>query len=649
MAKITPNFSDKINFDRFSDFPEWENRIGDILVNKGYLSIENLYKALEIQKKVGGRLGWILISHGFVKRLNFYNALSEKLKIPFVSENIENEIRNLDVNLLNELSPDEVIQIQSIPLYIKNNKLVVLTAYPKNNKITDYLMQKFSKYNIKEIEERVITDKDLTELVKKIYKRSLQAKTMFGLYNRNPQQSAYIRITKPQIFIFVVMFVLFAAFIYFYPNPTLIALFAFIQLFYLLSITFKFIVSIAGVRHKFSKELSNSNTRQINSINKPLSQYPVYTVLIPLFKEPKNVLESIINAIRNLDYPQNKLDVIFLFEEHDTQTLEAAKSLNPPSSWRFFIVPNGIPTTKPKACNYGLYLARGKYLVIYDAEDIPEPDQLKKAVAAFEKGGDEYGCFQAFLNYYNKNENFLTRMFTLEYTYWFDYLLSGLFKLKLPIPLGGTSNHFRVDILKKISGWDPYNVTEDADLGVRMAAENKKVGVIDSTTYEEANSNLANWIRQRSRWIKGYMQTSLVYNRNPIKLIKTLGFIRWASFQLLITGTPFTFLVNPIMWITFILWIFAHKLIIFPDIPQAIVLMGTISLIAGNLIMILLNLAAALSRKYYDLIPYALLNPIYWILHSVAAYKALWQLLFRPYYWEKTNHGISKFKYISYS
>ena len=626
------------------------------MIEKGYLSVNDLYRALAIQKKDGGRLGWILISYGFVSRINFFKALAEKLKLPFVSSKIENEIRALDAGLLQDIEPEKIIDIQAMPLYIKDGTLVILTSYPKNPKTASYFKKKFASFGISEIEERIITDKDLTELVKKIYKRSLLDKSMFALFKRNPQQSAFIRMTKPQIAIPFTLLIATVLLIYFYPTPTLIAIFAAIQVFYLLSIVFKFIVSMAGVRHKFFSKAKNSGAKDSGAENTSIKStgavnpvqikdFPVYTVLIPLFKEPPIVLDNIINSIKKLDYPQNKLDVIFLFEEHDIKTLEDAKRLNPPGSWRFFVVPNGIPTTKPKACNYGLYLARGKYLVIYDAEDIPEPDQLKKALIAFEQSGEDYGCFQAFLNYYNRDENFLTKMFTLEYTYWFDYLLSGLFKLKLPIPLGGTSNHFRVDILRKISGWDPYNVTEDADLGVRISIENKKVGVINSTTYEEANNNAANWIRQRSRWIKGYMQTSLVYNRNPIKIIKTLGFFRWASFQMMITGTPFTFLINPVMWITFLFWIIAGQLSLFPAIPEIISLMGTISLIAGNSIMILLNLAAALSRKYYRLIPYALLNPFYWMLHSVAAYKALWQLIFKPFYWEKTNHGLSKFKF----
>jgi len=614
---------------------KWEKRLGDLLLEEGIIDTETLYKALKLQKQQGGRLGWILVSEGLITRVELYRTLSKKFDLPFVSDNLEELVLEMDTGLMEGLEPEQIIEYQTLPLKIKDQVLTVLTAYPQNQKILGILKDKFK---VNEIDQRVVTDQDITELVKRFFSRSLGRKTIFGLYHRKPEESAFVRMNKPQILITILAVIGITAGLYFYTDYFLLGLFALIQTFYLISIAYKLIISLAGVRHKFFNQYKEPGPDKD-------TEYPVYTVLVPLFHEPEQVLASIIKAIKNLDYPQNKLDVIFLFEKNDKHTINLAKRLGPPSSWRFFYVPNGTPTTKPKACNYGLYFARGKYLVIYDAEDIPEPDQLKKALAAFNNSPEEYATFQAFLNYYNRNENFLTRMFTLEYTYWFDYMLSGLFRFKLPIPLGGTSNHFKVDVLRKISGWDPFNVTEDADLGVRMAAEKKKVGVINSTTYEEANSSVGNWIRQRSRWIKGYMQTSLVYNRSPIKLIRTLGFTRWASFQMIVTGTPFTFLINPIMWLTFLAWIIARNWIIFPDIPYIIVLMGTISLIAGNIAMILLNFAAAFSRKYYSLLPFSLLNPLYWILHSIAAYKALWQLMVRPFYWEKTNHGLSSIKF----
>jgi len=190
-------------------------------------------------------------------------------------------------------------------------------------------------------------------------------------------------------------------------------------------------------------------------------ELPTYTVLVPVYKEA-NVVADLIANLGALDYPREKLEILLLLEENDTETIEAARAARPPSTITFLIVPPGHPQTKPKACNVGLFFARGEFLVIYDAEDKPEPDQLKKAVIAFRRGGDRLVCVQAALNYWNAADNWLTRMFTVEYSFWFDYMLPGLDRLRLPIPLGGTSNHFRTRGLRMLGGWDPFNVTEDA-------------------------------------------------------------------------------------------------------------------------------------------------------------------------------------------
>lgn len=605
---------------------------GRVLIEKGYITPEQLETALTIQKEKGGRLGWIFMSLGYISRLQFYEVLSEHFDKPFKSLEISNLAPDINLNLLKRINHDEVIKYQVIPYRFDHEKLIVLTSNPEDFETHNFLRERFG---IDRIEEWVITDRDISDLVKKFYKDELSKLTVRGLFNRNPEESAYKTFTSPQI-IFLSLLLLFVTFaIWFKPLVSLIVILSTIQFLYMSSILYKFIVSMVGAKNRlFSLE---QKQYLLND-----SELPVYTILVPLFKEPESVIETLISAIKKFDYPQNKLDVIFLFEDSDIKTIEIAKKCHPPSSWRFFYVPNGTPTTKPKACNYGLHFARGEYLVIYDAEDIPDPDQLKKAVAAFKNSPKQYSCFQAQLNYYNKNENFLTKMFTLEYTYWFDYLLTGLSKLQMPIPLGGTSNHFKVEVLKKLSGWDPFNVTEDADLGIRMYAEGLRVGIINSTTYEEANCKLKNWIRQRSRWIKGYMQTSLIYNRHPFKFIKKIGFKNWMSFQLLVTGTPVVFLSNLIMWAIFLIWIFTRTTFFDPFFPPIIVEIGFINFLFGNITAIVLNLTAVLSRKYYNLIPYAILNPFYWILHSISSYKALWQLLFKPSYWEKTTHGISK-------
>jgi cellulose synthase/poly-beta-1,6-N-acetylglucosamine synthase-like glycosyltransferase len=303
-------------------------------------------------------------------------------------------------------------------------------------------------------------------------------------------------------------------------------------------------------------------------------------------------------------------------------------------------VPQGLPKGKPKACNYGLIQARGEYVVIFDAEDIPEPDQLKKAIVAFQKGGERLACVQAKLNYYNQDQNLLTRCFTAEYSMWFDLFLPGLDASGAPIPLGGTSNHFRTAFLRELGAWDPYNVTEDADLGIRLYKLGWQTAVIDSTTYEEANSEFYNWIRQRSRWVKGYIQTYLVHMRNPVELWRVLGPRGFLSFQLMVGGTPFLLLVNPVFWALTVLWFVSRWSLIEEIFPAPVFYLGMVALYFGNFTFTYLNVAGCLRRGYSATVKYALLSPIYWALMSPAAWKGFLQLFRNPSYWEKTRHGL---------
>ncbi|PWS26345.1 hypothetical protein DHW03_16320 [Pedobacter yonginense] len=233
-------------------------------------------------------------------------------------------------------------------------------------------------------------------------------------------------------------------------------------------------------------------------------------------------------------------------------------------------------------------------------------------------------------------------MFTLEYSYWFDYMLPGLERMSLPIPLGGTSNHFVTEKLRELGKWDPFNVTEDADLGIRAFAKGYKVALLNSTTYEEANNEYFNWIRQRSRWIKGYMQTYLVHMRNPFKLIKKVGFKGFFAFNFFIGAIPVTFIAYPILICLFIIYLFFDGASIKEIFPPWVMYISLFNFFAGNMLIVYINMVAVFKRRYYGLILLATLNPVYWLLHSISAYKALWQLIYNPFYWEKTVHGLTK-------
>ncbi len=300
------------------------------------------------------------------------------------------------------------------------------------------------------------------------------------------------------------------------------------------------------------------------------------------------------------------------------------------------VIPPRNPRTKPKACNEGLRHARGEFCVIFDAEDRPEPDQLRKAVAAFRSQPEWVVCVQAELQYWNPWTNWLTRFFAAEYALNFSLVLRGLDKFNLPIPLGGTSNHFRTEAIRQLGGWDPFNVAEDADLGMRIARRGWSVRMMASVTEEEANSKVGNWIRQRSRWIKGYYQTWLVHMRSPWQLWQFVGL------QLTIGFATLSGLVNPIFWSLTCLYVAACPGPISPFFPLPVLITGLLTMLIGNLLMIEAMMAGCMARGLHRALRSMLLVPFYWALMSLAAYKALLQLLrpSRRHYWELTTHGL---------
>lgn len=372
----------------------------------------------------------------------------------------------------------------------------------------------------------------------------------------------------------------------------------------------------------------------------PDAELPVYTVLLPVYDEP-TIVTNLINGVGRLDYPVDKLEILLLVEEDDiaTQTALLGADLR---STRIVLVPHSMPKTKPKACNYGMSLPdlRGEFVTIYDAEDVPDPLQLRRAVAGFRRVPSEIGCLQARLGYFNERQNLLTRWFSLEYDQWFGVVLPAVEESRCVVPLGGTSNHMPTAVWRAIGGWDEFNVTEDADLGVRLARHGYRTLILDSITLEEANSDVVNWIRQRSRWYKGYLQTMLVHLRNPALLRREIGVKATLRMINMTGGVPLTSAFNLVFWFSMLVWVLGRPDFIgslFPPVTYyvclALFLIGApLSIFTG------LVVTQALGKPY--LWWAALLAPLYWILQSIAAVKALYQLLFRPFFWEKTVHGL---------
>ena len=415
---------------------------------------------------------------------------------------------------------------------------------------------------------------------------------------------------------------------------TLLVLNAVFTVFYLVHSAYKFTLVYLSLDRHVAIDIAPELLHTV-----PDSDLPTYTILVPLYREAA-VLERLVAGLGRMDYPVAKLDVMLLIEADDSETLDKCGRMTLPPHVRPVVVPDSQPKTKPKACNYGLDICTTDLLVIYDAEDRPEPDQLRKAAMAFRQVPDRVVCLQAKLNYYNQRQNLLTRWFTAEYSVWFDLFLPGLVASGAPIPLGGTSNHFRVSALRELGGWDPFNVTEDCDLGVRLHKHGYLTSMIDSTTWEEANSQPWNWIRQRSRWVKGYLQTYLVHTRHPVRLFQQLGFAGWFSFQMTVGGSLLSFLLNPIYWAMTALWFATQSPIVSAMFPPWVYAMGVFCLFVSNFVFMYLTVAGCMARGYYDLVKYCVLTPMYWLMMSIGAYKAFWQVFTKPHYWEKTIHGL---------
>lgn len=460
------------------------------------------------------------------------------------------------------------------------------------------------------------------------------AEAVSGLVIHHPEWSASTTFTRSQKFSAALVLVLIAGGVSLLgvrqAGSVMVSLLA---VGYLSIMIQRSLITTQGLEGGVVETITNDQARAI-----PSDELPKYTILVPAFDEPE-VMSQLVKGLGSLEYPPEKLEIMLLLEADDERTIAAATKLKLEPPFYVVLVPPAEPRTKPKACNYGLQFASGEFVTIYDVEDRPDPLQLRCAVAVFAKADKEIICLQARLQYFNEYQNLLTRWFAIEYLAWFAVLLPGLMARGLPIPLGGTSNHFQTKILKELGAWDPYNVTEDADLGIRISMAGYRTEILDSVTWEEATSDWINWIRQRSRWYKGYLQTWLVHMRSPRTTWRALGPRGFLSFTLLIGGTPIQAALNFVIGTISVLLFVA-----LPDWVRAIFspmiwLAATASFVAGNAMAYFLNLLALRSVEKPKLVMAAAIYPFYWVLMAIAGVKAVWQLITRPSYWEKTAHG----------
>lgn len=454
------------------------------------------------------------------------------------------------------------------------------------------------------------------------------------LREQDPVRSASVAVVGWQRALLWALLALSVGFAIWQPLRTAVVLIAVCTFAYVLTMIDRVLIFRQGLAYR-PLVISDEEARAI-----PDAELPRYTILVPAYNEPE-VVGDLLAAMEQLEYPRDKVQILLLLEADDQVTIDAASDYDDSGIVTIVLVPPGEPRTKPKACNYGLHFATGDIVTIYDAEDLPEPLQLRRTVAAFAVSPPEVVCIQSKLAYHNSHQNILTGWFTAEYNLWFGYLLPGMMRSESPIPLGGTSNHLRRDVLESIGAWDPFNVTEDADLGLRIHALGYRTAVLDSTTLEEANSDPINWIRQRSRWYKGYLQTWLVHIRRPIHMWKSVGPRSFVRLTLILAGTPIIAVLNLLFWFITVLWFLGQPAVVGAVFPWFVYFPALVALIAGNGITLYLNLISLREDDRADLIVAALTVPAFFVMMSVAAAKGVYQLIRNPSYWEKTFHGLA--------
>jgi glycosyltransferase XagB len=411
-------------------------------------------------------------------------------------------------------------------------------------------------------------------------------------------------------------------------RDSILLLNAALGIFYGVLILHQVLMTLVGAMAKCGIRVSEEEIRALDE-----TTLPRYTVLIPLFKEAER-FEELLAYFSDLDYPKDKLEILFIIEECDWDTKKMYRRIRPAPPFRGVFVKDSYPRNKAKACDVALAEAKGDYVVIYGGRDRPEPAQLKKAVVAFGKCGAQTGCLQAKLDLIAPRQNILTKWFALESAWWFERFLPGLARFRAPVPLAGSSCHFRLETLLQIVGWDPFAVAADREMAVRLARKRLRTEILASKTWEQTPA-LDLWIRQRNRWLKGGVQAFLFHNRQPATTIAQMGLKEYVDFVLLTAGPFVGGLLNAYYWLTGLMWVFVPNDLLSRICPLEVFQIGAACWVLGNAAGILAAVLGCSARRAHGLIAHALLFPLYGLVLSSLAFHAGAQLLNRTPLWDE--------------
>lgn len=605
------------------DFPRLP--IGRYLVENGVITSDQLIRALQLQLRIGAPIGEILVSEGWASSEEIQTTLAQQHGIRRANFNLEAP----DATLCTTMPYAFWLHHRIIPWIRVGGTVLVATDRPDRfEAVRCALADTFA-----DVLPVLASDTDIEQAIARSFSDPMAraAGTRVDARFSCRTWKTGNRLLLPGL-LGLCLLALIAA-----PSLTLavLSLVAISTLF--MFITLK---SIAAVTQLLSRLPPTPPDQIAQGQARPgaSGKLPKVSILVPLFHE-KEIAGALIRRLERLTYPKALLDVILVLEEHDniTELTLAATAL--PAWMRVIQVPSyGDLTTKPRAMNYALDFCRGDIIGVWDAEDAPAPGQIERVAARFANAPEDVVCLQGILDYYNPRTNWLSRCFTIEYASWFRVVLPGIARLGLIVPLGGTTLYFKRDKLEELGGWDAHNVTEDADLGVRLCRAGYRTELIDTVTHEEANCRVWPWIKQRSRWLKGFMVTYLVHMRNPRALLADLGFLRFLSLQAFFVGTLSQFLLAPVLW-SFWLILFGvqHPVQTLVSTKFLYSLSGLFLL--TELIIIVIGLIAVSSPDRRFLMRWVPTMMFYFPLAAIAAYKALYELVFKPYYWDKTQHG----------
>lgn len=595
-------------------------QLGSILLNHRSIRPSDLVRALEIQSRQQARLGDILRGHGMASEDAVVLALAEQ----FDTGVIDTKHSQPDPRLIDALGPRRCLQLQCLPWSRAGACVVVACAQPDRfDAIKPELEAAFGK-----VAMAIISESDLHEAL--IHSRRstlrLMAETCVSASEscRSWNGRLFSRLMAGALGTIALATVM-------APLASFLVLFGIVVTALLLGAFLKIASAVTQLR---------SIRRQKSGPEQAATSYrkPMISMMVPLYGEP-DIAPRLVRRLGALTYPRELLDVMLVVEEDDMLTRDALAKSTLPHWLRVIPVPDSDLRTKPRALNYALNFARGSIVGVYDAEDAPAPDQLHRVAEHFAQAKPDLACIQGVLDYYNPRTNWLSRCFTIEYAAWFRLMLPGLEKLGLVVPLGGTTLFFRRDVLDELGGWDAHNVTEDADLGIRLARHGYRTELLDTVTMEEANCRVWPWIKQRSRWLKGYAMTYAVHMRDPRLLYQQLGAWRFFGIQVLFLGTLIQFLLAPILW-SFWLMLFGLGHPLAAALPGWALLAVSGVFFLAEVSSLTINIIALRGQRHRFLRPWALSLHAYFPLAAIAAYKGCWEMIASPFYWDKTAHGI---------